>query len=64
MTDDEELMAEIVKIGDTAAEQAPYTIDSLAAATTLADRFEHRDVKTIEEQIHAHFRGRGLFWRE
>lgn len=62
--DDKELMAEIFRVVDFAAEQSPNTIDTLAVATKLGGRFEHRSVAEIHEKIKDVFRGRDLFWSE
>lgn len=61
MSDDDELMAEIARLGDEAANIGPRMRDSLAMAATLAPRFDHRTMDEIREQIRVHWRARGLF---
>lgn len=63
MNDDDELMAEIARLADRAADNAPREMDLRALATSLGHRFTHRTVDDIQEQLIAVWRARGLFWR-
>ncbi|EUB98086.1 hypothetical protein PMI07_006400 [Rhizobium sp. CF080] len=63
MKDDDELFAEITGQADKAvANTREMDIHALAAA--LGQRFRHRRVEDIEEQLKAVFRARRLSWRE
>jgi hypothetical protein len=63
MNDDDELMAEIAAQADRAADNAPREMDLLALATALGQRFHHKPVEEIQEQLITVWRARGLFWR-
>jgi hypothetical protein len=63
MNDDDELLAEIAAQADRAVENAPRLMDLKALATVLAQKFGHRTVEDIEEQLVTVWRARGLFWR-
>jgi len=62
LTGDEELMEEIRKAGDVAAEGAPQLLDLLAVATELGRVYDHRTVEDIREQLVTHFQSRGLLF--
>ena len=63
MDDDNELMAEIAAQADRAEANKPREMDLRALATNLGQRFTHRTVDDIQEQLVTVWRARGLFWR-
>ncbi len=63
MTEDDELFAEIAAKADKAEANKPKEMDLKALATTLGQRFHHRSVEDIEEQLKAVWRARNLYWR-
>jgi hypothetical protein len=62
--DDKPLLEEIRAVGQRAEAATPEQMDLLAAATKLAQRFDHRTVDDIREQLKLEFRRRGLFWAD
>ncbi|CAN7671914.1 hypothetical protein LJR098_002087 [Rhizobium sp. LjRoot98] len=63
MNEDDELMAEIARHADRAAENASREMDLRALAISLGPRFHHRTVEEIQEQLITVWRARRLVWR-
>jgi hypothetical protein len=64
MTEDDELFVEITAQADRAEAKKPKELDIHALATALGQKFRHRQLEDIEEQLRTVFRARRLFWLE
>jgi hypothetical protein len=59
--DDEALLAEIDALADRAEAAKPRLMDSLAVASELGRRLDHRTIHEIRDQVRRKFQACGLF---